>query len=288
MRRLVGYGLATFALIGACSADRPDTGHVPDAAMGSALEAPSLDPGIPMSTPNATVAVRGTTSGARVLVEGGPGNPTVNAVLPTGGFCVDAPLNASGPTILTAFALKDGLVSPPSNLTVTQDASAPQPSAPTCLGMEQPTCVAEDTAAGNCSNGIDDDCDGYTDACDPGCNGCVDDAFGPNWEPFFVPMIAAGTYNLQLCPCRSDWFSWQANAGDVIHVKTTFNASKINIDLLLQTASDAEMGSSTGVASSTGTTGTEQINYTVTTKARYYLKVYAVSGNNAPYTLTVY
>src|SRR5439155_21886824 len=145
------------------------------------------------------------------LVKGGSSDPIVKAVLPSGGFCVDSPLAATGPTPLTAFALKDGVISPPVTLMVTKDAAAPIPASPTCLGMEMPVCTTEDTASGNCSDGMDNDCDGYTDACDPSCNGCVDDALGPNWVPFFVPMVTAGTYSLQLCPCRNDWFAFAAN-----------------------------------------------------------------------------
>jgi hypothetical protein len=277
------------ALGASCSADRPDTTTKVDAAVGSDLAAVALDPAIPTSTPNDTVAMRGTTDGAQVLVKGGPGSPVIQAVLPTGNFCADAMLMTSGPTTLTAFALKDGLVSAPTTILVTKDPAAPQPANATCLGTEMPTCTPEDPAAGNCSDGKDNDCDGFVDQCDPSCNGCMDDALEPNNDPFYVPMVAAGSYQLQICPCRSDWFAFTAvNSGDVIHVKITFNTANIDLDMLLQAPSDAEMGSTNHVAISAGTTNTEEINWTSTMAGTYYLKVYPYSGNNAPYTLTVY
>jgi hypothetical protein len=134
---------------GACEAERP--GDVkPDAGLAEALEPPSIDSSTPMMTPYDTAAIRGQTNGSRVVVKGTNGDPVVRAVLPGGGFCVDAPIDASGPTLLNVFALKDGLLSPATTITVTKDPSAPIPSSPMCAGMEEPVCVAEDAASANC------------------------------------------------------------------------------------------------------------------------------------------
>jgi len=272
------------SLVIACSAERPG-GDKPDAGMmGTELNAPMLD--VPMSTPNPTVAVRGMTGGSRIVVKGGPGEPVVRSVLPTGGFCLDVPLMDSGPTQLLAYALKDGTISPAATFQVTRDAAAAIPPNPMCLGMEAPVCVPESASA--CTNMKDDDCNGFTDACDPSCNGCMDDALSPNWEPFYVPMIAPGTYNLKMCPCRTDWFAFQVTAGEVIHAHATFDSVAIDLDMKLQTVADAEGNAATSVASSQTTTGIEDITWTATTAGMYYLKVYAYDGDNKPYTLRIY
>src|ERR1051326_2142638 len=119
--------VAIAVALAACSADRPDVDK-PDAGTptNEMLEMPSIDPGVPMQTPNGTIAIRGSTNGARVIVKGGVGDPVVQAALPTGGFCLDVPL-ASGSQDLYVYALKDGLVSAPAKVTVTENASAPQP-----------------------------------------------------------------------------------------------------------------------------------------------------------------
>ena len=285
---LISVTVAGAVTVPACKAERPGGDDKADAGVAESLDPPAIDTSVPMSTPNDMVAVRGTTAGTRIVVKGS-GDPVVRASLPTGGFCVEAPLQPSGPTTLNVFALKDGLISMPSIITVTKDAAAPIPSMPNCLGMEDPVCVPESPTAANCANGKDDDCNGYTDSCDPSCNGCMDDALGPNWEPFFVPMVAAGTYQAAICPCRDDWFAFQASASDVIHVKSTFTAALIDIDMKLQTASAAEMNSSTTVAQSITTTGTEEINFTVTTAGLYYLHIYPYKKDDqGKYTLTIY
>ena len=279
------HAIAILLALTACEAERPGGDTKPDAGtMGNELLAPVIE--VPASTPNGTVAVRGTTTGSRIVVKGGPGEPAVRAVLPSGGFCLDATLNDTGPTEFLAYALKDGELSPGTPFEVTKDPQAPIPQGAMCLGMEMPVCVAEAPSA--CTNDKDDDCNGFTDECDPGCNGCVDDALGPNWEPFYVPMIAPGSYNLRMCPCRIDWFAFQVNAGEIVHVRATFVSANIDIDMRLQTVAAAEDGLSTAVATSATTTGIEEINWTATTAGMYYLKVYRYRGDNQPYTLRIY
>ncbi|HEV7556993.1 MAG TPA: PPC domain-containing protein [Kofleriaceae bacterium] len=291
MRELIAMRATYLAITlaaASCTADRPES-HEPDAGTTTeALTAPSIDPSVPVSTPNDTIAIRGSTGGTRVLVKGGPGEPVVNSVLPTGGYCLDVPLAASGPTILYVIALKDGDISGATPITITRDPSAPAPASPRCNDVEQPTCGVESAATSDsCTDGKDNDCNGYVDACDPNCNGCKEDAFGPNWDPFFVPMITAGKYPLEICPCRSDWFAFDVAVGDVIHATITFDPTKIDLDLLLQVPADAEAGATTAVATSRGTTGTEDINWTATAAGIYYLRVFAFSGDTASYSLTV-
>jgi len=281
--------LLFIAVVG-CTAERPGSDK-PDAAvaMGDELLAPTIDTSTPTTTPNDTVAIRGTTTGTRVVIKGSTGDPIVKPVLPTGGFCLDVPLLATGPTALNAYALKDGQISPPAPLSITKDAAAAIPANPICAGTEEPVCVAEDTASGNCTNGEDDNCNGYADACETACNGCMDDGFGPNWEPFFVPMIPAGTYQLSICPCRDDWFAFAVTSGETVHVKATFNSTNIDLDMRLQTPKNAEDGLSTSVATSATTTGIEEITWSATTAGTYYLKVYSYRTNGrGAYTLTVY
>jgi hypothetical protein len=287
-RGLIFVTFAGAAALGACSADRPDHGKA-DAGVEEMLSAPSIDTSVPTTTPNDTVAIRGSTDGSRVVVKGNTGDPIVASTLPTGGYCVDVPLLPSGPTQLNVFALKDGLLSPAALVTVTKDPAAPIPASPMCQGMEQPTCVMEDAASNNCANGKDDNCNGFTDQCDTTCNGCVEDALGPNWTPFFVPMVAAGAYDMAICPCRDDWFAFQAAASDIIHVKATFNTAEIDLDMKLQTAANAEANSTDSVASSVTTTATEEINYTVTTAGLYYLKIYSYKKDDfGKYKMTIY
>jgi hypothetical protein len=155
--------------------------------------------------------------------------------------------------------------------------------------MEMPMCVPEDQAHGDCADGKDNNCNGLVDACDPGCNGCVDDALEPNSTPFFVPMVAAGTYQLQICPCAPDYFAFTVAPGGVIHVEATFDNTIIDIDLMLQLPADAEAMSTNNVAISETTTNTEMINYTSTSGGTYYLKVYPYDTSKfGPYTLTIY
>jgi hypothetical protein len=149
--------------------------------------------------------------------------------------------------------------------------------------------MPEDASHNDCSDGMDNDCNGLVDMCDPGCNMCVDDALGPNNSPFLVPMVSAGTYPLQICPCTADWFAFAVLQGDIIHVKATFNGSAIDIDLMLQTPTAAENNSPDYVAISNGTTSTEEITYTAAATGTYYLKVYPYdSSKSGAYTLTIY
>lgn len=45
--------------------------------------------------------------------------------------------------------------------------------------IQDQSATTETTAAGTCSDGLDNDCDGSTDAADPGCQSCVPDSIQP-------------------------------------------------------------------------------------------------------------
>jgi hypothetical protein len=289
MNRLTSITVTALAVaVAACDAERPG-GDKADAGVVEELDPPEIDSTTPMTTPEDTVAIRGMTAGTRIVVKGTVGDPVVRASLPTGGFCVDAPLDPSGPTLLNVFALKDGAISAAKTIEVTKDPAAPIPSSPQCLGMEEPVCSDETVAANTCGNGKDDNCNGYTDQCDTTCNGCMEDALGPNWQPFFVPMVPPGMYTMSICPCRDDWFAFGVTQGEVIHAKATFMTSAIDIDMKLFKAEVAEMNGTTSVASSTTVTGIEEINYTAAASGLYYLKIYAYKKEDfGAYTLTIY
>ena len=126
MQHLCTTLVTTLALIvfgAGCEADRPNAMNKPDAAVGEDLKPPQLMD-IPTSTPNDTIAVRGSTNGLRVVVNGGPGDPQVRPVLPSGSFCVDVPIDP-GQSMLQAYALKDGLISPAAFVTVNFAFTAP-------------------------------------------------------------------------------------------------------------------------------------------------------------------
>ena len=286
--RAIIYTTIVLGVVSACTAQRPHE-EMPDAGVETnELSAPNLD-AIPISTSLDTIAIRGNTAGASIVVTGADGDPVVRSVLPSGAFCADVPLAATGETSLLVFALKDGVISPGVRVNVTRDANAPIPDSPRCLGMEQPYCVAEDTTSGNCGNGTDDNCNGFSDECETGCNGCQDDGFGPNSTPFLVPMVAKGTYQLQICPCHSDYFAFAVAQGQTIHVKATFNTANVDLDMRLQVPKAAEDNTTASVATSVGTTGTEEITWPATAGGVYYLHVYPFQNNQSgAYTLTIF
>jgi len=281
--------IALTIAIAACSAERPHGDMTPDAGSETdELAAPNLAD-IPISTSLDTIAIRGNTGGASIVVTGASGDPVVRSVLPSGAFCADVPLNATGETSLLVFALKNGVISQGVRVNVTKDASAPIPADPRCLGMEQPYCVSEDNSAGNCTNGSDDNCNGFSDECESGCNGCVEDGFGPNASPFLVPMVAKGTYQLSICPCHSDYFAFTVAQGQTVHVRASFNTSELDLDMRLQVPQAAQDMTTSSVASSVGTTGTEEITWAATAAGTYYLHIYPFQNNQSgSYQLTIF
>jgi len=274
----------------ACTADRPDNeidepgsdaGVEPD----DTLETPIIEP-TPASTPLDTVAIRGRTTGTRVVAETADGSVLVS-VLPGGTFCIDASVAPSATTAMTIHAIGgDGRISEPVIVDVAHDPSASAPPNPTCSGVAEVECVEAEI----CGNDTDDDCDGLADACDSACNGCIDDIFEPNDTAVDVPIIAAGEYNLQLCPCRDDWLAFERGSFSRITATATFDETQHNINLRLYRAAPGGFGEGELVASSFSITGIESVDFQVDEPGLYYLRVYALSAGdvqNISYQLTV-
>src|SRR5262249_21321654 len=102
-RAVIGYNcvvhprqlwlLCAFLVVG-CQAGA--TTINPHSYPGMMMNPPLMPPvlsGVPALTPNAKVAVRGSTSSGQVAVQG-PGGDLAGPALPTGGFCIDEPLVA--------------------------------------------------------------------------------------------------------------------------------------------------------------------------------------------------
>ena len=263
-----------------------------DAAPTAAIEPPELDP-LPERTPYTSVPVRGTTSQGRVVTKGSPSGTLLTSVLAGGAFCQDVDLAPDAPTNLRVYALGgDGRVSMPATATVTYDPSAPPTGDMDCSGVLDPQCQAEEVCG---TDGKDEDCNGFADDCDPACNGCTDDLFEPNDVPVNVPQAPSGTNDLTICPCRDDWFSFNVAMGDRIHAIITFNGDTSNggIDLdmkLFRVGPDGTGTDGDPVATSAGTTGTEEIDWTADMPGTYLLRIYPFSAADMPsgsYTLTV-
>jgi hypothetical protein len=271
------------ALSTGCKAGPPDGDKAQPDAGGQSLVLPQVD--APGSTPLDSVAIRGHATGASriVIKDSESGESTVNPLLPNGDFCVDTPLAEAATTSFDVIAVaEDGVISDPVTVKVTQDSGAPPPADPTC--SDQAACADSE----DCGNNNDDDCNGFKDDCDPGCNGCQDDYLEPNDTPFSVPMLLPDTYNgLSICPCREDWYAYLVGPGGSVNTSIQFQSSAIDIDLELYEAASAEMHGAF-VANSNSTTDTESINYTSTGGGEYYLRVFSFrSDGMGTYTLTV-
>lgn len=244
---------------------------VPDASAGGSLDPPQVE--AIAETPLDTVRVSGRADGAnRVVIKNAiDDTASVSGLLPGGDFCVDTPLPAGATTTFNVYGVaEDGSISEPTEFEVTQDSASPSPADPTCSSA--PACDEVES----CDNGTDDNCNGLEDECDPGCNGCTDDNLEPNDTPFSVPMMSPGDYDdLKICPCRIDWFAFDVSANGTINVDVNFDVGVVDIDLKLYTVENAEQRIEPAEASSTGTTGTESIDYTSTAGGRYYLKVFS-------------
>jgi hypothetical protein len=279
------------ALIAApgCKADDP-TGNGDgnrDAAPSGDLPPPRLD-SYPESTPLSTVAIRGTTDGTRVVVQGTASGSKLAAVLPGGNFCTDAPLVAGETTRMKAYAVGgDGRISEPVDIEVVNDSGASQPADGRCSGTDGTPCADAEVCGDG--GGVDEDCNGYANECDSACNGCLDDAFEPNDIPIDVPMIAANNYTMQICPCRDDWFAFQRNQFETINATATFNSLAININLRLYKAAPGGSGViDPPVATDLSGGDSESISFTVDEAGLYYLQVYSPVGDEVgSYSLTV-
>ncbi len=280
-------GIASLCLLSlACKADDAGDGGggETDAAVDEVLNAPVLS-NIVVTTPRDTVAIRGTSAGERIAIIGGPDGTSLAAILPGGNFCTDVSLAGSGGTEFTVYSVGRGLLSEPIFMTVTKDSAAPEPSSPTCSGTTEPMCEVEEI----CDNELDDNCDGYVDACDTGCVTCEDDALEPNDFLINVPGLSAGVYQLKLCPCRDDWFSFTANVGQRIRATTDFVHEEMNLNMRLYMATPAgEQG--TFVQGSFGSDNQEEIDYLVEEAGVYFMRIYILGGpdeQQGAYQLTI-
>ena len=282
MRLLSCLLLASLA-VPACKVDPPDDNKQNPDAGPSGLRVPRVM--APERTPLDTVAMRGQADGASrvVIKDADTDQAIVGPLLPGGDFCIHTMLAPSSTTNFEVYGVaEDGNISPPASVTVAHDLNAPQPADPTCTSGG---CAEEE----DCGNDTDDDCNGFRDECDSACNGCEDDYLEPNDTPFSVPMITPDTYaDLKICPCREDWFSFLVGEGGRIRATANFTHSEIDIDLKLYKAEDAEMHMDTAVATSAGTTNTEEIDYTSTGPGAYYLRVYSFRNDGqGTYTLRI-
>ena len=256
--------------------DKPDPNS--DAAPLAAIEPPEIQ-SIPQRTPLSTVAARGVTDGARVVTQGSTGGTLVAVALPGGSFCQDTPIATEGDTLLSFYAMTgDGRISEAVEATVTFDSTAPQPPQPTCSGTleecdEAETCGSDDE---------DEDCNGWADDCDQACNGCTDDIYEPNDFPVNVPSLSEGSYMLDLCPCRDDWFSFPVDTGQRIFARAEFIHADIDIDMALYIAGPQGQGTDGQVAGSASSNNEEIIDYTAEAPGFYYLRIFPFRSEDRP------
>ncbi len=274
-------------LAAACSADDPiDRDPKGDAAPPDDLAPPALEP-VVERTPRSSVEVRGHTDGTRVVGLGSPAGAVVTVALPGGAFCQESPIATAGTTGLRYYAMAgDGRLSRAVPVEVTFDESAADPGPP--CGDPDPQCDATEVCG---SDDVDDDCNGWADACDLVCSGCQDDEFEPNDFPINVPTVAAGTYDLELCPCRDDWFAFQVAAGDRIHAVIDFTHADIDIDAkLFLSGPDGSGITEPAVATSNSSSDQEVIDYTAEAAGAYFLRVYPFRDDDDPagsYSITL-
>lgn len=274
-------------VVAACSADDPvDRPPKADAAPPADLAPPALEPMVER-TPRTAVEATGRTDGTRVVGIGSPAGAISTVVLPGGSFCQVTPIAAEGATALRYYAMAgDGRVSSAVPVEVTYDVAAPDPGTP--CNDPRPQCGdAEDCEAAE----VDEDCNGWADHCDLACSGCQDDPYEPNDFPVNVPSINPGTYDMELCPCRDDWFAFPADMGGRIHATIDFVHEDIDIDARLYLSGPDGQGiTEPPVASSAGTDDQEEIDHTAASAGVYFLRVYPFRDADdpaGPYSITL-
>lgn len=270
---------------GACKADAPGTKPVePDTT--NQLTPPRAETA--SQTPLNTVVIQGTAISRKVLLRADASglSQTVTTEI-DGTYCAEFPLDDDASDTYSVYAVdEDGDISLPTTLTVEQDATAPEPSVVACSNDQ--ACKTQEYCEGDAT--IDADCDGNVGECDTDCNGCIDDYFEPNDTPFSPPQIAKGTFALEICPCNMDYYTIPMLKNQTIKVTATFNNSLIDLDLYLQTKTNAEAQNTTYAAKAVSTSGTETFTYKATADGNYVLwvKVYdGQLGDVAPYTLKI-
>lgn len=298
---MIRTSLAIFALVpclvffSGCSRDDPggENGMLPDQVDAMPAVQPLDPPKITSwveATPLPSVAVRGQTDGTRIVASGAASGTVIAQVLPGGSFCIDCTLFSGDTTTLTFFAVGDGQVSDPVTIETTRDPGAAQPSDPTCSGAAPTECTDVEV----CDSAGDDDCNGLVDACDPHCNSCIDDGYEPNDAPRLVPTLVSGTYEgLIICPCRDDWFAFNLDAGEQLHVFADFRQSQVDIDLHLFTAGEAGVGTveplESPLARAASTDDDEDLVFTPEAAGTYFLRVFSFPDSEGAgnYSLTV-
>lgn len=269
---------ATSCVFG-CKADKVESGVKKDDAGVEVVLAPPTFDSIPELTPNRSVAIRGTTDGKRVVIQGGSNGTNIISVLPGGAFCGDVSLPAEETTRLTVYAMGDGLISTSTKVLVTNDAAAPAPSSPTCSGTKLPNCDVPEI----CTNGVDDNCNSWIDECDLECSQCEDDEMEPNDSPINAPLIAKGSYDLQICPCRDDWFAFERKANTRIKATVNFSHATMDLDLFLYEAAE-DGGKGDVVNISAGVSNQEVIDVLVDKTTVYLLEIrpFRVKDDSGP------
>ena len=271
----------------ACSADDPvDRDPKADAAPAEDLAPPALE-AVVERTPRSSVEVIGQTEGTRVVGLGSPAGAVVTVALPGGSFCQESPIASEGTTVLRFYAMAgDGRVSRAVPVEVTYDVAAADPGPP--CDDPHPECDADEACG---ADEVDEDCNGWADRCDLACSGCQDDAYEPNDFPINVPTVTPGTYDMELCPCRDDWFAFQVAMGDRIHAVIDFTHADIDIDAKLFLADPDGSGiTEPAVATSTTTTDQEAIDHTAAMAGTYFLRVYPFRDEDDPagsYSITL-
>jgi len=97
---------------------------------------------------------------------------------------------------------------------------------------------------------------------------CVADAMEPNDTSGAAPTVGPpGMPDLTACPTDADWFAIDLASGDELDLRAVFTDLQGDIDIWLYDAALTELASSTGVVDN------EQILYTATATATYYVEV---------------
>ncbi len=262
---------------GGCIATPPGGMLLPDLGVDASLKlmAPILTE-VPSSTPNATVAFRGRSQGARIIVQV-PGITSLEgAAYPTGDFCIEAPVPAQKTTTYSLMAIdSQGKLSPSVDVAVTHDPKAAQPKNPVCGDPGMLCANAE-----NCSNGKDDNCNGLIDHCDPACNSCLDDKLEPNDDPFAAPMVPNGYYQeLAICPCRPDWYAFKLDTGSAFYARVVFQKSaNFDIDLKFYRSADALKLNDNWIYWRHLGNGLREVDFVADKNDTYYLEVFNKTG----------
>lgn len=286
--RLTLVTLAVLMTTLGCKAEAPAIPGRPDAGSSGTPTGTPTTPApakpsatAPASTPLDTAPVRGSAPGAStVVVQGGGALTAVGLVLPDGSFCVDVPLAAGTVNPLRVVTLNQGQMSDPVTLNVVQDATAAPPANPPC----SPPADAQPT------------CSGSQSSCDPACNKCKEDHYQPNFLPAQAPALnMKTTYSgLQLCPCRTDWFTFVAYAGQTVGITATYaKTSSFDLDIAVYHGADVlpqisgAAAAATSTAGTSGSNATRSISFTAPSGGAYYLRVAASSTSaTGGYTLT--